>query len=142
MHRYTLLCMKTKRMAVTGKWVSCVKARTNPKSCLLNFCELVLQHGYGHELCQVQAIDTTHAWVCAMEENSIGSGCVKMKLKKAINAVELLAMRESPFYTLPTVNNVQKNPTDEHKNECLRRKRRNEELCAKAKKEMSSSCKY
>ena len=82
MHRYTLLRMKTKRMAGTGKWVSCVKARTNPKSCLLKFCELVLQHGYGHELCQVQAIDTTHAWVCVMEENSIGNGCVKMKLNK------------------------------------------------------------
>ena len=125
----------------TGKWVSCVKARTNPKSCLLKFCDLVLQHGYGQELCQVQAIDCTHAWVCAMEESSIGSGCIKMKLKKAISAVELLTMRESPLYTLPAVKNVQNNPTDEHKNECLRRKRRNEELYEKQKKELPA-CKY
>ena len=78
-NRYDSLRLKTKMLA--GKWATVSRPIRNVKrSILLKRCHVKLT-GLGEHECQVQAHNTTHAWVCPLDETVLSRGCVMFKLR-------------------------------------------------------------
>ena len=90
-NRYTLLRLKTKQLPGTSMLAPAFVARKHSRSILLKLCKLRLHTGLSEELCQVQSVCHHHkmAWVCSLEEESLGSGCVP----KAISTIEKAVAR-------------------------------------------------
>lgn len=79
LNRYDALRLKTKCLG--GKWATISRpARNAARSILLKRCVIKLP-GLGNHECQVQALDTTHAWVCPVDETVLSRGCVKFKFR-------------------------------------------------------------
>ena len=133
-NRYTLLRLKTKRLAGTSMLVPAIVARKNPRSILLKLCKLRLHIGGFEELCQVQSVCHHHeiAWVCSLKKQSLGRGCVRRSIRHVEKAVIRYAKgsnsskkkRTAAAPAMPTKRQRELGPVrprDEHKNLVLQR---------------------
>ena len=133
-NRYTLLRLKTKRLAGTSMLVPAIVARKNSRSILLKLYKLRLHTGLSEELCQVQSVCHDHkmAWVCSLEEQSLGSGCVPKPISTIEKAVARYARginggKKKGTAAAPAMPTKRQRelppgqPKDEHRNLALQR---------------------
>ena len=114
--------------------VPAIVARKNSRSILLKLCKLRLHTGVSEELCQVQSVCHDHkmAWVCSLEEQSLGSGCVPKPISTIEKAVARYARginggKKKGTTAAPAMPTKRQRelppgqPKDEHRNFALQR---------------------